>query len=112
MIRIELNDVVATENCPIQIAGDRTSVDVIGENCLPGCRFCFGSHSGRSCQKLNRPTILHSEGPMAGFKNLFASLSRTSRDSSSPDRPSQRRADSNTSNSDSCCGDSSPLESV
>src|SRR5438874_4937732 len=97
MIRIELNDVVAAANCLIQIAGDGTSVDVIRENCLPGCWFCFCSHSRGSCQKLNRPTILHSEGPMAGFKNLFASLSRSSRDSSSPDRPSQRRADSNSS---------------
>ena len=107
MIRIELNYVVAAANCLIQIAGDGTSVDVIRENCLPGCRFCFCSHSRGSRQKLNRPPILHSEGPMAGFKNLFASLSRSSRDSSSPDRPSQRRADSNTGNSDSCCGDSS-----
>src|SRR5207248_7774253 len=97
MIRIELNYVVAAANCLIQIAGDGTSVNVIRENCLPGCRFCFCSHSRGSRQKLNRPPILHSEGPMAGFKNLFASLSSSSRDSSSPDRPSQRRADSNSS---------------
>src|SRR5437764_8446340 len=87
MIRIELNYVVAAANCLIQIAGDGTSVDVIRENCLPGCWFCFCGHSRGSCQKLNRPTILHSEGPMAGFKNLFANLSRSSRDSPSPDRP-------------------------
>jgi len=45
-----------------------------------------------SDQKLNRPSILRSEGPMAGWTCLRVSLTRLA--TASPDSPSQWRADS------------------
>jgi hypothetical protein len=46
----------------------------------------------------------YGEGPMAGSGNLSANASESARDSPSPDRPSHRRADSNSNNSDGCNG--------
>jgi hypothetical protein len=53
--------------------------------------------SSKKIKPATDPSLGRTDGR---FENLFASLSSSSRDSSSPDRPSARRADNNT-NSDS-----------